>query len=106
MCVSDLSVSVEVDHSCTGQLRLTLYGPGPPPGDAGLPESVPRGEPAVLFVGYNGTDGVSEDAPAAGLEAAEATGGSSGGGGCGDGMSASFKDSADDGVWECCGKGR
>ncbi len=109
MCVSDLSVYVEVDHGCTGQLRLTLYGPGPPPGDARLPENVPRGEPAVLFVGYNGTDGVSEDAAAAavtGFEAAAATGGSSGGGGCGDGMSASFKDSADDGAWECCGEGR
>lgn len=93
MCVSDLSVAVEIDHGCTGQLRLTLYGPGPLSGDTRRPENVPRAEPALLFVGYNGTDGVSDDA-------------ANGAGGCGVGMSASFTDSAEDGVWECCGKGR
>lgn len=105
MCVSDMSVVVEIDHGCTGQLQLTLYGPGPPPGDTSYPENTPRAEPAVLFVGYNGTDGAY--AGADGLEDGLGTaveGGS--GGGCGDGMVALFTDSADKGVWECCGKGR
>lgn len=101
MCVTDISVAVEIDHRCTGQLRLILYGPGPPPGDTSKPGNTPRAEPAVLFVGYNGTDGVSEDVDDFG-----AAGGSSSSGGCGDGLVVMFKDSGNSGVWECCGKGR
>lgn len=101
MCVTDISVGVQIDHSCTGQLRLTLYGPGPPPGDTSEPGNTPRAEPAVLFEDYNGTDGVSEDVDEFG-----AAGGSGSSGGCGDGLAVTFKDSADSGVWECCGKGR
>lgn len=104
MCVSDMSVAVEIDHSCTGQLQLTLYGPGPPPGDTSHLENTPRAEPAVLFVGYNGTDGAYVDAD--GLRGGSGTAAGGYGGGCGDGMVAVFADSADKGVWECCGQGR
>lgn len=104
MCISGMSVAVEVDHGCTGQLRLTLYGPGPPPGDTSYPDNAPRAEPAVLFVGYNGTDGADVDTDM--LEGGFGTAAGASGGGCGDGMIASFTDSADKGVWECCGKGR
>lgn len=104
MCVSDMSVAVEIDHSCTGQLQLTLYGPGPPPGDTSYPENTPRAEPAVLFIGYNGTDGAYIDAD--GLEGGFDTAAGGSGGECGGGMVAIFTDSADKGVWECCGKGR
>lgn len=104
MCVSGLSVAVEIDHSCTGQLQLTLYGPGPPPGDSSYPENTPRAEPALLFVGYNGTDGVYVDADRVERGIGTDAGGS--GGECGDGMVAIFTDAADRGVWECCGNGR
>lgn len=104
MCVSDMSVAVEIDHSCTGQLQLILYGPGPPPGDTSYPGKTPRAEPAVLFVGYNGTDGAYTD-PDGSVDGFGTPAGGSGGG-CGDGMVASFTDSADTGVWECCGQGR
>eukprot|EP00752_Nemacystus_decipiens_P004487 g4097.t2 len=103
MCVSDVSVAVEIDHSCTGQLQLTLYGPGPPPGDTSYPENAPRAEPAVLFVGYNGTDGAYVDAD--GLKEGFGTATGRSGGECGDGILATFTDAADRGVWECCGKG-
>eukprot|EP00903_Cladosiphon_okamuranus_P009839 g9351.t2 len=103
MCVSDMSVAVEIDHGCTGQLQLTLYGPGPPPGDTSYPKNTPRAEPAVLFVGYNGTDGAFLDA--GGLGGGFGTSAAAAGGGCGNGMAAIFNDSAAMGVWECCGKG-
>lgn len=103
MCVSDMSVTVDIDHPCTGQLHVTLYGPGPSTQDANLLENTARAEPAVLFFGYNGTDdGFAND----GFANMGSTGEGGSGGGCGDGMRVSFSDSAEDGVWECCGQGR
>ncbi|CAM9312927.1 unnamed protein product [Scytosiphon promiscuus] len=100
-CVSDLTVSVHIDHGCTGQLRLTLYGPGPPPGDTSELLNTPRAEPAVLFVGRDRTN-----------DAVFGTGATSGGspgsgsvGGCVNGIDVSFADSAESGVEECCGEG-
>lgn len=104
MCVSDMSVAVEIDHGCTGQLRLTLYGPGPPLGDTSYSNNTARAEPAVLFRSYNGTDGAHVDVQGLGGGLGTAAGGS--GEDCGDGMAAVFTDSADKGVQECCGNGR
>lgn len=93
MCVSDLNVSLDIDHPCTGQLTIVLYGPGTPSLSSDNNEDTLRGKPADLFGGYNGTDGG---------EVAKA------GDGCGAGIGPGFKlsDHAQEGVWECCGKGR
>lgn len=95
MCVADIAVSLHIDHPCTRQLRLILYGPGPPNrGARPYDDSMPRSESAVLFEGHDGTDG--------------GEGGSNGHGGCGVGIGPGLElsDSAPEGVWECCGRGR
>lgn len=93
MCVSDITVTVNIDHPCTGQLRLTLYGPGPHTRDANKLENTARAEPAVLFVGHSLADG--------------GYAGDSGDGECSDDMgpTLSFSDAAVEGVWEAHGKG-
>lgn len=96
MCVSDISVSLDISHPCTGQLRLTLFGPGPSNRDAHQYQgggTISRSNPALLFAGHNGTD--------SGLGTPEYEG-------CGNGIGPDLRlsDAADEGVWECCGKGR
>ncbi|CAM9161625.1 unnamed protein product [Ectocarpus fasciculatus] len=99
MCVTDLSVAVEIDHDCIQQLQLTLYGPGPPPGDTSRLASASRAEPAVLFVGDSVADCAPDDEVGVGIDA---TAGDVSGGGCVDGMDVSFEDAAESGVWEGC----
>lgn len=92
MCVSDISVGIDIDHLCTSQLELTLYGPGSPTRDASYlaNKNAARAEPTVLFSGYNGTDWWGRDVDE----------------GCGNGMVGSFSDSAEESVWRCCGTER
>ncbi|CAM9103761.1 unnamed protein product [Laminaria digitata] len=93
MCVAGLSLTLDIDHDCIDQLHLTLYGPGPPTGDANKLENTARAEPAVLFTGCDGaTSG-----------GCTLSGGSSDGG-CTDGLHASFSDSSESGVLQCCGE--
>lgn len=104
MCVTDLSVTVEIDHDCIQQLQLTLYGPGPPPGDTSRLGDVSRAEPALLFLG-GGVADCASDVDLFGL-GNDVTAGGVSGGGCVDGMDVSFKDSAQSGVWEGCNNRR
>ncbi|CBN74811.1 conserved unknown protein [Ectocarpus siliculosus] len=100
MCVTDLSVAVEIDHDCIQQLQLTLYGPGPPPGDTSPLGDVSRAEPAVLVLG----GGISDCASDVDLfgDGNDGAAGDASYGGCVDGMDVSFEDSAESGVWEGC----
>lgn len=95
MCVSDLSVTVDIDHPCIDQLHLTLYGPGPPTGARSQFENTARAEPAVLFTGFSDATGGDFSHEESGSD-----------GRCIDGMDASFSDSAESSAWECCGGGR
>lgn len=92
--MSDVTVAVNIDHPCTGQLRLTLYGPGPHTRDANKLENTARAEPALLFVGHNGPDDGSFT-------------GDSDNGECRDemGPDLSFSDAAEEEVWDYYGKG-
>lgn len=106
MCVADMKVNVDIDHQCIGQLYLTLYGPGPSTLDANNLENTARAEPAVLFSGYHGTDcSCTEDTRfESTADQCTETGGSSGE--CGEVVRVSFSDTADEGMMECCRKGR
>ncbi|CAM9246405.1 unnamed protein product [Ectocarpus sp. 6 AP-2014] len=100
MCVTDLSVAVEIDHDCIQQLQLTLYGPGPPPGHTSRLGDVSRAEPAVLVLG----GGISDCASDVDLfgDGNDGAAGDVSYGGCVDGMDVAFEDSAESGVWEGC----
>lgn len=105
MCVSDIDISVDIDHPCVGQLELTLFGPGPTSrGDATRLEHtrMARAEPALLFGGCEGIDRCFKDDI---NEIVDYTSGRACGG-CGDGMGVSFNDSAENMVWDYCGKDR
>lgn len=104
MCVTDLSVAVEIDHDCIQQLHLTLYGPGPPPGDTSRLGDVSRAEPAVLVLG-GGIADCASDFDLFG-DGNDGTAGDVSYGGCVDGMDVSFEDSAESGVWEGCNNRR
>lgn len=94
MCVTALTVNVDIDHDCIDQLHVTLYGPGPPTRDANKLENTARAEPAVLFMGCDGASGGCM------------LGGGGSDGECTDGLSASFSDSSEGGMLQCCGEER